>query len=583
MGRTNAERQQEYRKRLKKDGKYGEYKAKQKTYRENQNKKRAQLLTEMNDYDREEAINKLRQKKKSARHSRYEESKKKQTRPLLTIHNPYVRIQDEAKDMKRVKKALPLNKDKAIYLCKNILTELTGNKIEAIHNNKNKKLLEQVEQFFREDSISQVSPRLRDVKKFMIDGVSLSLSKRTMLYSYSEAYQLFKQKHPDVKCSFTSFFGYKPPEIKSFTLQEHNVCVCELHANMDMALQALCKAEGIELNDGNYPSFFLCSECSENCFFNKCSLCKDDKILKTKIDASNLDYDLTWQQWQTQKDQTSYSRVKKSTIEGTAIDLYEWVVKNRAKYTEHVYIKRNQSRYFKDLIKTTEADGENCLKLAVIQVDFAENFICRDQNSTQQANFGYDQISVFTSVTWHCGEKKSTVIVSDYKKHDKESVLTFLNLIMKTLPTTVQEVEIFSDNATSQFKNKYIFASLKSLGNLNAIDIKWNFLASQHGKGACDGVGAFVKEYVWRKIKCNRISVRNAKDFHDAASCSNIFVINCTEDEIKRFIKNNGFDKAFCTAKNVPNIMSHHRFIYEETKLKVYKISPLQWKNNLYP
>jgi hypothetical protein len=64
--------------------------------------------------------------------------------------------------------------------------------------------------------------------------------------------------------------------------------------------------------------------------------------------------------------------------------------------------------------------------IAVMQVDFAENFHCTSQDASQQVNYGYKQISVFTAALWHRYDNlKTKVIVSDNISHGKQAGISY--------------------------------------------------------------------------------------------------------------------------------------------------------------
>lgn len=78
------------------------------------------------------------------------------------------------------------------------------------------------------------------------------------------------------------------------------------------------------------------------------------------------------------------------------------------------------------------------------------------------------------------------------------------------LPVTVHSVRIFTDNATAQFKNQFIISAIHSLERLFGKKIQWNFSAAQHGKCVCDGLGATIKNYVFRRVKSGTNEFTNA-------------------------------------------------------------------------
>ncbi len=66
---------------------------------------------------------------------------------------------------------------------------------------------------------------------------------------------------------------------------------------------------------------------------------------------------------------------------------------------------------------------------------------------------------MFPLVLWSDGDAESYAIVSDSLKHDKRSVATFLSKIVEEIKMkhpAMKEIQIFSDGAASQFKNKFI-------------------------------------------------------------------------------------------------------------------------------
>ena len=70
----------------------------------------------------------------------------------------------------------------------------------------------------------------------------------------------------------------------------------------------------------------------------------------------------------------------------------------------------------------------------------------------------------------------SIVLASVDLTHSKETVTAYIDIILNRLPPTVNKLSIWSDGPASQFKNRYIFASLKALSEKhNGINITWNF------------------------------------------------------------------------------------------------------------
>ena len=57
----------------------------------------------------------------------------------------------------------------------------------------------------------------------------------------------------------------------------------------------------------------------------------------------------------------------------------------------------------------------------------------------------------------------------------------------------IEKVRYWSDGASSQFKNQYVFTNLRFHQSDYGITADWNFFATSHGKGENDGVGGMSK------------------------------------------------------------------------------------------
>ena len=96
----------------------------------------------------------------------------------------------------------------------------------------------------------------------------------------------------------------------------------------------------------------------------------------------------------------------------------------------------------------------------------------------------------------------------------------------------IKKLIFFSDGAASQYKNKSNFINMTHLQKNTDINVQWNFFATSHGKGACDGIGGTVKRNAYRA------SLQRPVDSH-ITTPQHFF------DWAKNFFKKNSFD--FCT------------------------------------
>lgn len=124
-------------------------------------------------------------------------------------------------------------------------------------------------------------------------------------------------------------------------------------------------------------------------------------------------------------------KMKKVYKEGTIKDVFVSLRSKMPNFLEHVFVKRKQSNYFEER-KSNLQQGE-----AVVQVDFAENYSCKNQDEIQSAHWHQEQITLFTVAVWTRNEDKdliceSHVIISDDLEHEKTSVVVFISTVLDT-------------------------------------------------------------------------------------------------------------------------------------------------------
>lgn len=206
--------------------------------------------------------------------------------------------------------------------------------------------------------------------------------------------------------------------------------------------------------------------------------------------------------------------LQKVIREETLEELVEYISSIEDKFKEHVYVKREQARsYQSDKTTTLECKEEADKKTALIQVDFSENYTCVAQDEVQSYHWQQSQVSLFTCSLYYNCKQHSIVIVSDSTDHTNDTVVDNMSRVLEELPTTIRKVKIWSDGPSSQFKNKYIAASLRFLENKHNVKIQWNYFATSHGKGPVDGIGGSVKRQVRQAVLSRKDHVYNATDF----------------------------------------------------------------------
>ena len=95
-----------------------------------------------------------------------------------------------------------------------------------------------------------------------------------------------------------------------------------------------------------------------------------------------------------------------------------------------------------------------------------------------------------------------------------------LKQLTKKLPS-IKKINIFSDGASQQFKQRYRFSNLHIWEEKFDVKIIWNFFATSHGKAVVDGLGGTVKRSVWRHIKSEKAHITSAKEYSMVAQEQN--------------------------------------------------------------
>ncbi len=282
------------------------------------------------------------------------------------------------------------------------------------------------------------------------------------------------------------------------------MCVCSYHENVRLLLVALREHTSLLVEFQDFIAQVTCDPQAKDCLSSQCTVCKD---YIDKYAPSNGVATVRYHQWQ------NNDRVEKVEVLGTVEDAYVELKRQLKPFLLHTYVKHRQAAHL-ELLKS-ECDSKN----VVLQVDFSENASIASQREVQAAHWHHSQATLFTAYAWIGSESsESIVLISDDLIHSKQSVYVFMQYIFNHLKTNnpdMTTLNIFSDGASSQFKQKYLFSNLHAWEEEHDLKIKWNFFATSHGKGVVDGIGGTVKRAVWRYVRSEQANVTNAKEYAD--------------------------------------------------------------------
>ena len=210
-------------------------------------------------------------------------------------------------------------------------------------------------------------------------------------------------------------------------------------------------------------------------------------------------------------------------------------------------------------------------ELAVLQIDFAENFSTLWQDEVQSAHWNKKQITAFTSVTWQQDSCTTAVIISDELTHSRNSII-MIKLLTSILDKNIKKLHIWSDGPSSQFKNRFIAASISWLQKRHTLKIYWNYFATSHGKGPVDGIGGTIKRMAAQKVIRREVNTTNAESFYEAINGeSNVKMFLVKAEEIRNAIETH-LHAVISTAPVLPGIFSAHYLQHEDgtTNMKPY-------------
>lgn len=429
-----------------------------------------------------------------------------------------------------------------------------------------------VQEFYQRDDISRQAPGRKDVVNIRTqDGRKEKIQARHLTSSVMEVYAAFKEEFPLIKIGKSKFAELRPKNVLLSSKLPHNVCLCKYHENFIMAVNSLHKScPNFPSFSGELPDSIVCAPGSRSCWLNECHACKDADIFKTKYKLDNTSESATtWYVWKSDQD----NKLCKAVEEGTTEDLFNHISSLVPQFLRHCFIKRMQAEYYqkqREAITSEQSDSS----VALLQVDFSENYTCIYQDEVQSAHWQQHQVSLFTAALYYNGILHPKVIASDNLTHAKETLLAYVDYLLEDLPKTVKIINVWSDGPSSQFKNRFIAAALPSLQCRHDLNIQWHYFATSHGKGPVDGIGGSVKRQVWSAVKERKDIVTNASTFVAAAEkVSNVNVIEMTSLQIDQRNEQMNLEDIFNTAPPMPGITGIHNLRIVNDKVSSYKLS----------
>lgn len=390
------------------------------------------------------------------------------------------------------------------------------------------------------------------------------------IHHFKETHALFISEHGSI-IGKSKFADLRPKHVLLSCQLPHNVCMCKYHENFILAVNSLHKVvPACPAYSSSYLDEIVCQSAKEDCWVMKCADCKDRLYNRMQENVFNQEASTLSCSWHVWKEEGRFTRVQE---EGSAADLAEYIISLLPYFLEHCFVKREQAKFYNEerLMATSSSFKPN---VAVVQVDFSENFTCSAQDEVQSFHWVQPQISLFTVAAWYSGEHHPMIIVSDNLDHTKHTVVAYMDRLLEEIPTEINEVSVWSDGPSSQFKNRYIAASLKVLQEKHKLQVmRWNYFATSHGKGPVDGTGGAVKRQVRTHVLSRKSQVFNAENFVEVArKVSSVKIIEMSSVDIEERNQKMKVDKVFEIAPIISGITKIHA-MYLKNELETYFLS----------
>ncbi|KYM99353.1 hypothetical protein ALC62_01883 [Cyphomyrmex costatus] len=358
--------------------------------------------------------------------------------------------------------------------------------------------------FYQSDEFSRVMPGQKDYVSVKVDGTRHHIQKRLVLNNLKELYNEFKERNPELLCSFSKFAALRPKQcILAGASGTHSVCVCCIHENVKLLIDGVnfkrLTADFLEPIKTYHECLnkIICNPPSTDCYMGTCPACPgtNDLIqqLQTIFDGNYIDT-ITYKQW------THVDRTTLQTVVSTVDEFLQVLADGLNKLLRHSYIVKKQNEFLNS--KKENLKSNECIAI----VDFSENYSFVVQNAIQGIHWNNDQATVHPTAIYYKNEQnelkmKSLVSISECLKHDTIAVHLFqskiVEFIKQNLPK-ITKIIYFSDGASAQYKNRKNFINLSHHKADFGIAAEWHFFPTSHGKGPSDGIGGTLKRLAAR-------------------------------------------------------------------------------------
>jgi len=364
------------------------------------------------------------------------------------------------------------------------------------------KTVQEVNDFYHSNEVSRIMPGKKDYISVTVDGERQHVQKRLIMCNVKEAFQLFKEKHPDLKIGFSKFAELRPKQcILAGGDGTHSVCVCTIHQNtklMFLGAKLPIITGGQYLHYQHCLAAIQCNPPRIQCFLGNCDECpgieKLQKILECYFDQQMIDQ-VQFKQWTTTDRSSLETKIQSSD------EFIRSFTTSLPRLLHHDFIAKQQSRFLQES-KEKLLPGE-----VIILGDFAENYSFIVQDAAQSFHWNNLQATIHPFVCYYVEETSGElqhinfVVIAESNIHDTTAVHLFQKILLQFLASRIGQpkyIKYFSDGCAAQYKNRKMFVNLCHHELDFGVAAEWHFFATSHGKSPCDGIGGTVKRLAAR-------------------------------------------------------------------------------------
>ncbi|MES9884828.1 MAG: hypothetical protein ABW185_28615 [Sedimenticola sp.] len=402
-----------------------------------------------------------------------------------------------------------------------IYTSLSRRSLKAVHN------------FYERDDVSRVTTGIKNT----VTSKKIKKQRRILNDSLMNLYAMF-QSEISIKISYTTFCRLRPFWVLFPTDRDRNTCLCKLCDNTQFMVSSLKKVGVTDTDDiDKLVDKIVCDSKQKECMYGDCIECGEKEIT---INTDKLNDETTWSEWTIKKENRTVrsedkevSFTVKQLVSGSIGELVEKCQTILKTYKRHVYNVRSRFKYFKERKASMQEND------VIIHVDYSENYVCKLASEIQSMHFGASkkQITLHTGIfhTYANESGNTFCTVSDNLHHGPAAVWAHLNPILcdiKQSNPKVENVEIFSDGPTTQYKQKGNFYLLSTqIFDMGFSNATWNFFEPGHGKGTPDAVGGSLKRSADKKVKYGT-DITSASVFVEAVKGSSTKIYEISDNDI---------------------------------------------------